>query len=380
MKCSKCGYERQSRDDAFVPLSECPACGIVYAKHDAAKDSSQVMGNFPRPKLKPSPVDALSLRKARERVEKRLRERLETRVKDERHAHTLELAKRLTTEQVLKRRNASEQTGGDNATDEISPPQSVLGAPDREGVLPKTADPPPSETESSTEQHTPEIPAMASHNISPDLNSIEETVDSPSQTVEILSPQTDETQTRSEKDARSDIQPESTRETETAPIDEPAVAELEMHSLDEESDPQPVEHAWISSQESIPISGVAFAAQQSGLQSTPGRGMTRLLPVVAWLILFAGIIGAVLSWSTIGDVEAGVRLPIPESMSALPVGLLLGFAYLATGALGFAFFWVSSLISIQLKDIQRLLMFDIRAEDLTRMQKQALEAEERILI
>jgi hypothetical protein len=35
--------------------------------------------------------------------------------------------------------------------------------------------------------------------------------------------------------------------------------------------------------------------------------------------------------------------------------LLLGFAYLATGALGFAFFWVSSVINRHLKDIRQLL-------------------------
>ena len=43
MKCVKCGYERQSRDDAFVPLSECPACGVVYAKHDSIKESTQTV-------------------------------------------------------------------------------------------------------------------------------------------------------------------------------------------------------------------------------------------------------------------------------------------------------------------------------------------------
>ena len=60
--------------------------------------------------------------------------------------------------------------------------------------------------------------------------------------------------------------------------------------------------------------------------------------------------------SRISDVEAGMRIPVPDSLSTLPLGLLLGFAYLATGALGFAFFWVSSTISRQLKDIRRLLM------------------------
>jgi hypothetical protein len=77
--------------------------------------------------------------------------------------------------------------------------------------------------------------------------------------------------------------------------------------------------------------------------------------VVAWMILAAGIIGAVLSWTTIGGGEAVMSLPAGEGLHGQPLGLLLGFAYLATGVLGFAFFWVSSMISTQLKDIYRLL-------------------------
>jgi hypothetical protein len=87
-----------------------------------------------------------------------------------------------------------------------------------------------------------------------------------------------------------------------------------------------------------------------------GVNLKRLLPVIAWLILFSGVVGAVLSWTTISDVEAGVNISMAEGRNALPLGLLLGFAYLATGALGFALFWVSSLINHQLKDIQKLLM------------------------
>ena len=63
-----------------------------------------------------------------------------------------------------------------------------------------------------------------------------------------------------------------------------------------------------------------------------------------------------LSWATITDVQAALRGTLPGSFASLPLGLLLGFAYLATGVLGFAFFWVSSLISTQLKDIRSLLM------------------------
>lgn len=98
-------------------------------------------------------------------------------------------------------------------------------------------------------------------------------------------------------------------------------------------------------------------------QNALSTGLMRVLPMVAWLILTAGIIGAVLSWTTIKDVEASVgSASIPMSQGALPIGLLLGFAYLATGVLGFAFFWATSMISRQLKDIRLLLLVQPRAQ------------------
>ena len=81
-----------------------------------------------------------------------------------------------------------------------------------------------------------------------------------------------------------------------------------------------------------------------------------LLPVVAWLILLAGVVGAVLSWTTLTDVQANIATMDNAVDNRLPIALLLGFAYLATGVLGFAFFWVSSMINSQLKDIRRILM------------------------
>ena len=51
-----------------------------------------------------------------------------------------------------------------------------------------------------------------------------------------------------------------------------------------------------------------------------------------------------------------MQMPPLAGNNSMALGLLLGFAYLVTGVLGFAFFWVSSIISRQLKDIRQLLM------------------------
>jgi len=116
MKCSKCGYERQTRDDTFVPIGECPACGVVYAKHDPTKGHDTSANGIRPSHLKPSPVDAISLRKARERVDKRLRERGGTRARDDRHEQTLKLAKRLTSEQIRRRHDEWKQAHADKLT------------------------------------------------------------------------------------------------------------------------------------------------------------------------------------------------------------------------------------------------------------------------
>jgi hypothetical protein len=112
---------------------------------------------------------------------------------------------------------------------------------------------------------------------------------------------------------------------------------------------------------SVPHAAAEISARRdaTGL----GGGIARLLPVIAWLILAAGVIGAILSWITIGGVESGATIPIDKDLHSLPLGLLLGFAYLATGVLGFAFFWVSSLISTQLRDIYRVLISSGQAEN-----------------
>jgi hypothetical protein len=252
MKCPKCGYYRQTRDNAFVPATECPACGVVYSKHDEESLEPASMGVVSPPLLKPSPVDAVSLKKARDRVEKRLRKQLEKKLKDERHEKTLELARRITEQEVRKRLELYKRT------------------------------------DDAAEKGEPSIPKDA--------------------------------------DILADVHTETT-----------ILAAEELAS-----DP--------------PIEAQVESAEQPGPKRHLSRKLMRLHPSIAWMILIAGVVGAILSWTTIGDVEAGVTLSVPESQGSMPLGLLLGFVYLTTGALGFAFFWVSSLISRQLTDIRRLLL------------------------
>lgn len=326
MKCAKCGYERQSRDDAFVPISECPACGVVYAKHEAVVDPAATLNPARPPHLKPSPVDALSLRKARERVEKRLREKQEARLKDERHARTLELAKRLTSEQIRRRQEERRQNDADNlAAGQPPADSSSPGDPANEKMA--SAAPAPSETATTT--HNTVVPPE------PANPSVSGTSEQPQAEEPVL------------------FQDVVAEDAQKPPENGQPKIYGALTASRQTEDQTPTEF-----EKPIPSGLVAAAASRPSSAYKSRQGLTRFLPIVAWLILCAGVIGAILSWATINDVQAGVRIPIAESMSTIPLGLLLGFAYLATGVLGFAFFWVSSLISNQLKDIRGLLIAD----------------------
>ena len=40
--CSKCGYQRQAKNDLSVPVTECPKCGIIYEKYKNLPDIKKV--------------------------------------------------------------------------------------------------------------------------------------------------------------------------------------------------------------------------------------------------------------------------------------------------------------------------------------------------
>jgi hypothetical protein len=345
MNCPKCGYERQARDNAFVPPGECPACGVVYSKHETVDESAETVQPMPAPNLRPSPVDALSLRKARERVEKRLREQQGKRVQDDRHARTLELAKQLASEELRKRQEEWKQARAEGE-------KSAAAEADAESPAPVSEAAPAPDDEPSSD-HPPQNVESAADEMMKTADAIEETADAPPETVVEDPPEPVDDENAAEA-AESRVKTESSpdHDVETVPLEASGEEDLPAAAF-----PSTAPEAEIpESNGDLPAAHVAAAALSRAPKSGSGTGLARLLPVVAWLILGAGIIGAVLSWTTITEVEAGARVPMAESMTGLPLGLLLGFAYLATGVLGFAFFWVSSLISTQLRDIQRMLM------------------------
>ncbi len=258
MKCSKCGYVRQTEDILHAPATECPLCGMAF---EARPESSGFNPSTTLPELKrPSPLDSESLKKARERVEIRLRKQLEKKMRDQRHQETLERARRLTAANMQKRLSQK------------APTETEKRIGDKTDQ-PEKSDPP----------FKKEPPVLQS---------------------------------------------------------------------------APDEHA---QPESEPLRKMAQPAMGIRARSRSGPGLTRLLSLTSWLILCAGLVGAILSYTTI-SVQADVAQSTKYAQHALPLGLLLGFAYLATGVLGFAFFWVASLISGQLKEIRRLLLLSPQPE------------------
>ncbi len=390
MKCPKCGYMRQGRDDAFVPASECPSCGIVYSKHDTIAAPTRSPLSAPQtPHLRPSAVDPESLKKARERVEKRLRQRMEARTRDDRYEQTLEIAKKITNDsihngqdpvlQALEQKMADTPIDpSDDATVETDDPvllEEMVGvqlhtgtdndASNEEGKTKKTEENSLADAsgEASTDQEqAPEEAEPVSKDadaveMAPDADESDETetesleveavkTKPAASEPEVIEPAT-EPLTQSDNDYPEDVRVETvvlTSQLETTDLpqqagSEPQTPTDEPPSVDEEID--------------LPEAYIAEASNATRF----GANLTRLLPMVAWLILITGLVGAVLSWTTISEVEAGINVAASDQKgTALPLGLLLGFAYLATGALGFAFFWVSSMINRQLKDIREILL------------------------
>jgi hypothetical protein len=281
MKCPKCGYQRQARDQVFIPAAECPACGIVYAKYSLVDPAASAPPEAGAAREKnTSPVDEASLRQARDRVDIRLRNQEGTRLRDDRRAQTLERARHFTAEAIRQRQEAwqrRQNQTGDTAVADAPGPEA-----DRQTASP------------------PEQPSMA---------------------------------------------------ITQGPAGDSGAGRAVEHGTAIEADGDETPENDFDALDTL-----SPATARGSRAKNPVRLLPLLLPAVSWLILCAGVTGAVLSWTTIGDVQAGAAGDPSNGPTGMPVALLLGFAYLATGVLGFAFFWVVSMISGQLKDIRWLLL------------------------
>lgn len=360
MKCTRCGYIRQKNDEHFFLANECPSCGILYDKNtDYPADGFSMDANESESVLRPSPVDAESLKKARERVEKRLKERFAEQKKDSRHDQTLELARQLASEGVRKRQAQWEkqqtalQKGDDSQTDPST--EITTAVDDSKGEtgasqkMTEASDTDVSSAEVMLRQDNDTTAPASDHTESTLARAMEKR----QKTTHSDDDQGDATHTGDHASGILDMESESentVQESWFVPSREASDAALSAAAPDSgptlDDQPQITDTLTTSSKRH----------QRERWRWVPGGGLARLLPLVAWLILAAGISGAILSWTTLTEAEAGVQTQQLGIGNPMNLGLLLGFAYLVTGVLGFAFFWVSSLISRQLKDIRQLLL------------------------
>jgi hypothetical protein len=356
MKCPKCGYVRQNRDNVFAPPTECPACGVVYAKYLTSESGSAptTLDGLAGIK-KSSPISEESLKQARERVERRLRKKFNPQEKDEFREQTLQRARLFVAEGVKKRREEAQLSKGEE-------PEAAQD----QGIDPE-AQPSPADAHPLEASPVSEDIATAPSAAPGETDMIHANEPAGGETTGAFEAQDVPAETQEAPAEAQAFAPAEPQET-TAVDDETAAGgtfqmgqEDLAHPAGEE--PQPFAPATDANQASIEPPAAADPAVVLAALSTSrphgargsAAGLMRLLPVAAWLILVAGVMGAVLSWTTLNDVQAGMSTADPAMDNRLPVALLLGFAYLATGVLGFAFFWVSAIINTQLREIRLLL-------------------------
>jgi hypothetical protein len=372
MKCPKCGYVRQSRDDAFAPPTECPACGIVYVKYEpGGSDSSEnTQAAVPLPK-KPSAVDESTLRKARERVERRLRKKTSAQgVQDEERERMLKQARILAAEGVRKRQQEWQQRQATETVETESTQTSLSAEVDaafQETGGAEAINPADRQVFTPVAEVKANDPGLFLDDTQPAI--------SPASSPSEPEPELKLDDTISEEP----LLIESTTPQPTAPALEPetpAQSPLEEEPAMEESNVIAIGARAVQTQENLMADSIASQSEdQAKIQPEPlaaddqpfprarTTGLMRFFQAVAWLILVAGLGGAVLSWITLTDVQAGTQAAGPmNAAGTLPMALLLAFAYLAIGVLGFAFFWVTSLIGGQLAEIRGILLRGSQAD------------------
>jgi hypothetical protein len=317
------------------------------------------------PQIRKSAVDPESLKKARDRVEKRLRNRIEPRpYQDDHHARTLELARKITrakarraeetvidikneaVDDIMKKNQNDKSEKIEKQADEALLLNDIVGVQLHDGAQgPSAKALEPVQVPEPEPEPEPEMDPTVSDDMQIDAST---DTDTDGQDAASAEPPVTHAEFV-DSDASDDVQ------TETVVLETPEQFSIGATGEEPEYDGFDGADEAMEPEVTDPPPAYIAAASEGEARARFGAALRRILPFVAWLILFSGIVGAVLSWTTINNVEAGVSTPVTNSPNTLPLGLLLGFAYLATGALGFAFFWVSSLINRQLKDIQQQL-------------------------
>jgi hypothetical protein len=381
MKCPKCGYLRQTRDDDFSPPTECPACGVVYVKCGPGAAAAESPQNSSASTKKPSAVDESTLRKARERVELRLRKKIGTASpQDDQRERTLKRARILAAEGVRKRQEEWQHRQAPE-TDETVCPQIALDE-DLDAALRET---PGSKAISALADRLVFVP-VAGGTAQPNGPFLDDTI-RPTDPLNALS----ETEPELElEDTISDAPLEMDTEDLSALVEDPALEEDLQAPVIEAQEPEPVLQASVMRTPVTEEIGVTAINTRHHLKVAPRDvpaaeeadsdagnqpqvlplqvrtdheiprvkigGLMRFFQFVAWLILISGLGGAVLSWITLKDAQAGTEVLGPLGSSDISMALLLAFAYLAIGVLGFAFFWVTALIGGQLAEIRAILL------------------------
>lgn len=297
MRCPKCGYERQPKDNAFVPPTECPACGVVYAKYE----SERLAGRIPKLLRKPSPLDESTLRQARERVEQRLRKKMLGRVKSEEKARTLERARKIFLEEL--RRRWQEQAAREQAQDQST---NNAGQPGTE----------------SMQQGLPAAMAVLAESSDKALRA----------TVR---------QEALGEGSPDDEELGTGRQEEIEEINEMLSAGSQQNHRDADDHSRMTDHG-------------PEAGPYSNLPADRGEA-PRWLPAAGIATLIAGIIGALISWATLEPVQAGTLAGAARGSQGLPLELVVGFCYLAVGILGSALFWIIFLMTRQLNQMRNIL-------------------------
>ncbi len=360
MKCAWCGYIRQKSDDHFFPADECPSCGNLYAKKgNNIPNAFSMEADASEPVIRPSPVDVESLKKARQRVEKRLQGRLAVQKRDSRHDQTLELARQLASEGVRKRQEQwkqqhaalreSDDAQTDPSTEGMTSVDSSTSEPQASHQTTEEADAGVPAAEIATQQDSDKARSASDHTAS----YLAKAMEKQEKTTHSNDAKEDADEAGADTSEILDMESESEKTIQKS-WSVPSREEAEATHCADTPDTEPT-------LDDQPLTSDAHAVSGSGHLrkrwiGLPDGNLTRLLPLVAWLILVAGISGAILSWTTLSEAKAGMQAHQMQVGNSMNLGLLLGFAYLVTGVLGFALFWVTSLISHQLKDIRRLLL------------------------